>query len=1075
MMCKINKRILLSILILSISFFVGSAYSYAATATIQNGSGAVSTTVDVPINVTGVSGSITGVSIDVSYSTSVFSACEGVIIGTLTEGWNPTENVQDGRYRNGLWTIADSFSTDGTVIILRLTIKADAPSGNTTITLNTCTLNDDEPTHGNGTFTVLVPGEPTGTITLSPGTASIIADGSTTADISSTSIKDYAGNDVPDGTKITVATDAGTITSADADAGVAGIQVETSDGIISFTLQSATTTGTASITAESVAGDASGSTTVAFVAGSVSAAQSTVDVDSSSAQVGTDAGDGITVTVTLLDANDNAIEGTEVFLSVDGTGNNIGGTAGNGPTSIGSTNASGVATGVVQSTEAEAKTISATADSIDIAETQNVTFTSGPATSISVSGISNPIVAGVASDVVVTVTDEFGNVATGYTGTVSFTSTDSEAVLPDDYTFIGGDNGHHTFTDGVTLKTAGEQTVTATDGSLTNSQSGITVNSAAAVSMTIGGVTDPLTAGIASSVTVTLLDEFGNVATSYTGTIVFTSSDSEATLPSDYSFVSGDNGVHAFSGGVILKTAGEQSVTATDTVSGTITATQDDITVNPASPASLTVAGITDPVVAGTASDVTVTAIDEFGNIVTGYVGMVAFTSTDTQADLPANYTYTEADAGVHTFTGGVTLKTAGEQSVTVTAGSVVFGSQTEITVIPAVAAKIGLESDKEKVASGGKGEALLTATLYDQFDNKVADTGTAIAFAVTGDGVANAGWTSESADTTAGVATKIFTTTGLVPEPGTTSVTIKATNPDLGENNEDRVVVEIVNFSATPEYSNLVTSGTPHATTITAVGATNYTWSIVSGTGTLSATTGETITFTAAGTVANGTAGDETVIRVVDAADAQVSYDFTLKTYAPVQVTAPTQAVGITWNGDVTTYQITMSGGSGSYGFRVSNADGTVPLGFEIPIEVDATGLVTGLAAGIRKVYVWDSALGTLETDNSFRSVTADIEVVNKIVVVPATETVQASGTMQYGVSGGTAPNKTWSVCACNCRCHRCNRSFHGCSGNGKSDGCYHCHGCNLYQSDGNRRNRSIYASNNHKQTRRTAADRPR
>jgi len=36
-------------------------------------------------------------------------------------------------------------------------------------------------------------------------------------------------------------------------------------------------------------------------------------------------------------------------------------------------------------------------------------------------------------------------------------------------------------------------------------------------------------------------------------------------------------------------------------------------------------------------------------------------------ATLPANYTFTEADNGVHTFTAGVTLETAGEQSVTAT------------------------------------------------------------------------------------------------------------------------------------------------------------------------------------------------------------------------------------------------------------------------------------------------------------------------------------------------------------------------------------------------------------------------
>lgn len=58
-----------------------------------------------------------------------------------------------------------------------------------------------------------------------------------------------------------------------------------------------------------------------------------------------------------------------------------------------------------------------------------------------------------------------------YTGTVTFMSTDLSATLPADYTFTGSgsglDNGIHTFS--VTFETAGPETLTVTDGSLTNS------------------------------------------------------------------------------------------------------------------------------------------------------------------------------------------------------------------------------------------------------------------------------------------------------------------------------------------------------------------------------------------------------------------------------------------------------------------------------------------------------------------------------------------------------------------------------------------------------------------------------
>ena len=61
----------------------------------------------------------------------------------------------------------------------------------------------------------------------------------------------------------------------------------------------------------------------------------------------------------------------------------------------------------------------------------------------------------------VTAEDQYNNTATGYTGTVHFTSSDTAAVLPANSTFWR-DDGVDTFS-GATLKTAGSQTLTATD------------------------------------------------------------------------------------------------------------------------------------------------------------------------------------------------------------------------------------------------------------------------------------------------------------------------------------------------------------------------------------------------------------------------------------------------------------------------------------------------------------------------------------------------------------------------------------------------------------------------------------
>ncbi|MFH1473640.1 MAG: hypothetical protein ABIE55_01980 [Candidatus Aenigmatarchaeota archaeon] len=57
--------------------------------------------------------------------------------------------------------------------------------------------------------------------------------------------------------------------------------------------------------------------------------------------------------------------------------------------------------------------------------------------------------------------DNSGRIDSGYTGTVSFASTDAKAILPETYTFNTADNGYKIFT--MKLKTAGSQKVTVED------------------------------------------------------------------------------------------------------------------------------------------------------------------------------------------------------------------------------------------------------------------------------------------------------------------------------------------------------------------------------------------------------------------------------------------------------------------------------------------------------------------------------------------------------------------------------------------------------------------------------------
>jgi hypothetical protein len=72
-------------------------------------------------------------------------------------------------------------------------------------------------------------------------------------------------------------------------------------------------------------------------------------------------------------------------------------------------------------------------------------------------------------------------------------------------------------------------------------------------------------------------------------------------------------------------------------------------------------------VTAGNPFTFTITARDALGNVATGYLGTVRITTSDVSATLPAQYTFTAADHGSHTFTATGVLWTVGPQTITAT------------------------------------------------------------------------------------------------------------------------------------------------------------------------------------------------------------------------------------------------------------------------------------------------------------------------------------------------------------------------------------------------------------------------
>jgi hypothetical protein len=200
------------------------------------------------------------------------------------------------------------------------------------------------------------------------------------------------------------------------------------------------------------------------------------------------------------------------------------------------------------------------------------TITAAGASSFSVIGFPSSMTAGTShSTFTVTALDPYGNTATGYSGTVYFTSTDPQAVLPANYTFTAKDAGSQSFS--ATLETAGIQSLTAADTGnalVTGSETNIAVSPGEASKFLVAFSLPPgianVTAGMPFSLTVTVVDAYGNVVPTYTGTVKFSDSVGSALLPPNYTFTTGsgkDNGVHTWTG-LVLNNTGLQTLNVTD-------------------------------------------------------------------------------------------------------------------------------------------------------------------------------------------------------------------------------------------------------------------------------------------------------------------------------------------------------------------------------------------------------------------------------------------------------------------------------------------------------------------------------
>jgi hypothetical protein len=422
-------------------------------------------------------------------------------------------------------------------------------------------------------------------------------------------------------------------------------------------------------------------------------------------------------------------------------------------------------------------TIAFAAAGLTGATSTNVVVSPAATSQLVITGAPGTSVAGTPFTVTVTAQDSFGNTTPAYAQTVSFTTSDSgvSTITPNAFNFTG-QNGTHTFTNGVTLTQVGTQTLSVSDGTITSSSASISVTPAAATKLvfftqpgnaTAGAVfgTQPVirtrdvydndsTVGLANKQTFTIALSTG------TGPLQGTISGNSVDIGTH-----GGNGTFAFTDLRIDNASDAKQLTVA--ASGFTSATSNSFNVSPAATSTLTVTAPATSV-AGNAFSVTVTAKDPFANTTPAYSGTVHFTSNDGVAVLPSNSTLT---SGTGTFS--ATLKTTGAHTVvgTDTVTPSITGTAT-VTVSAAAPATVAKTAGDGQTAAAGSSR---TATVHvtDAFGNAVPST--SVTFAITaGSGTVNAG-SNATVSTNASGDVSVTWIFGPVAGSNTMSVTVGA------------------------------------------------------------------------------------------------------------------------------------------------------------------------------------------------------------------------------------------------------------------------------------------------------------
>lgn len=243
--------------------------------------------------------------------------------------------------------------------------------------------------------------------------------------------------------------------------------------------------------------------------------------------------------------------------------------------------------------------------------------------------------------------DANGRSVPGFTGELSFASSDEAATLPETVSFV---RGRAVAT--VTFGTAGEQTLTATAGDLVAEAKTTVATQPAVADFRIELPSDAVVGRPIMAVAVAI-DGEGKPIRDFSGSAALASSDEGATLPETVQFRWGRAYFQ-----VAFATLGEQQITVT---SGEVTASAATTVKAAPSVTSLSL-WLPGKVVAGLPMIAQVMALDAEGRPVRSFNGSFTVTSSDADATLPSTVEFLNGIALIR-----VAFATTGLQTLTVT------------------------------------------------------------------------------------------------------------------------------------------------------------------------------------------------------------------------------------------------------------------------------------------------------------------------------------------------------------------------------------------------------------------------